>query len=81
MRATESIDLSRTSEPLMALEPEPVRRARTVGHIPPDALVRVDRRVKQILDRRDTAVRRARDAARRLNSGDRGVGDHVADGR
>jgi hypothetical protein len=70
MRATESIDLRCTSEPLMAREREPVRRTRTVGHIPHDARLRVDRRVKQILDRRDTAVKRARDAARRLNGAD-----------
>jgi hypothetical protein len=76
MRVTQSIDLSRTSEPLVALEPPPSRRARPVEHISHDARVRVDRRVKQILDRRATAVKRARDAAQRLNRSDR-----VADGR
>jgi hypothetical protein len=65
----------------MALEPEPTRRARTVDHVPHDARVRVDRRVKQVLDRRATAVKRARDAARRLNGGNRAVDDHGADGR
>jgi hypothetical protein len=81
MRATQSIDLSRTREPLAVLEPEPRRRARPVGHIPHEARVRVDRRVKQILDRRATAVKRARDAARRLNRSDRAIDDRVADGR
>jgi hypothetical protein len=81
MRATESIDPAGINEPLTALEPEPTKRARTVGHIPHDASVRVGRRVKQILDRRDTALKHARDAARRLNGGDRAVDQSGARGR
>jgi hypothetical protein len=50
----------------MALKPSRTQRARTVGHISHDARVRVDERVKQILARRETAVERARRAARRL---------------
>jgi hypothetical protein len=53
----------------MALKPEATRRTRTVGYIRHDAQERVDQRVKQILDRRETAVKRARRAARRLNGG------------
>jgi hypothetical protein len=49
-------------EPGMALKP---RRTRTVGHLPHDALVRVDKRVKEILARREAALR-ARHAAERL---------------
>jgi hypothetical protein len=41
-------------------------RRRTVGHVPHDALVRVDRRVKEILARREPALDRARQAAERL---------------
>jgi hypothetical protein len=53
----------------MALKTGPTRRARTVGHISHDARVRIDERVKKILDRRADALERARRAARRLNSG------------
>jgi hypothetical protein len=41
-------------------------RRRTVGHVPHEALVRVDRRVKEILARREPALPRARQAAERL---------------
>jgi hypothetical protein len=58
IRRDESIDEDRTAE-----------QARTVGHVSHDAQVRVDRRVKTILDGREGAVRRARLAARRLSEG------------
>jgi hypothetical protein len=51
----------------MALKPPRSKRARTVGHISHDAGVLVDKRVKEILARRQAAVERARRAARRLN--------------
>jgi hypothetical protein len=47
----------------MAQEPGSTKRTRKVGHISYDARMRVDRRVKQILDRREAAVKRARRAA------------------
>jgi hypothetical protein len=53
----------------MALEPMTARRTSAVGHTPHDAQVRVDQRVKRILDRRKNAVERARRAARRLENG------------
>jgi hypothetical protein len=53
----------------MAQEPGSTKRTRRVGHISYDARMRVDRRVKQILDRREAAVKRARRAARRLEHG------------
>jgi hypothetical protein len=53
--------------PLTALRPGPAKRARTVGHISHEAQLRIDRRVKEILGRRDDALERARLAARRLN--------------
>ena len=62
-------------ESLMALKSFPTKRARTVGHISHDAQLRVDRRVKEILDRREApvareaAVERARRAARHLSGG------------
>ena len=56
IRRDESIDDDRTAE-----------QARTVGHVSHDAQLRVDQRVKLILDRREGAVRRARLAARRLS--------------
>jgi hypothetical protein len=65
----------------MALEPVTTRRARAVGHTPHDAQVRVDERVKRILDRRKTAVERARHAARHLESGNMADGDQYATGR
>jgi hypothetical protein len=36
------------------------------GQVPHDSLVRVDRRVKEILARRDLALQQARRAAKRL---------------
>jgi hypothetical protein len=56
----------------MAVKQRPTTRARTVGYISHDDRVRVDQRVKQILDRRETAVERARRAARRLTGGSGG---------
>jgi hypothetical protein len=50
----------------MALKPLRTQRARTVGHISHAARVRVDQRVKEILARREAAVKRARRAAQRL---------------
>jgi hypothetical protein len=41
-------------------------RTKTVGHLPHDAVVRVDKRVKEILARREAALRHARRAAERL---------------
>jgi hypothetical protein len=58
----------------MALEPVTTRRTRAAGLTPHDAQVRVDRRVKRILDRRKTAVERARRAARHLESGNATTG-------
>jgi hypothetical protein len=58
IRRDESIDEDRTAE-----------QARTVGHVSHDAQLRVDERVKTILDRREGAVERARLAARRLSEG------------
>jgi hypothetical protein len=58
IRRDESIDEDRTAE-----------QTRTVGHVSHDAQLRVDRRVKTILDRREGAVGRARLAARRLSEG------------
>jgi hypothetical protein len=49
----------------MALEPAETDRRRTVGEVPHDALMRVDRRVTQILARRETTLR-ARRAAEHL---------------
>jgi hypothetical protein len=43
--------------------------ARTLGYVSHDTQVRVDQRVKAILDRREDAVGRARRAARRLSRG------------
>jgi hypothetical protein len=53
----------------MAREPGSTKRTRRVGHVSYDARKRVDQRVKQILDRREAAVERARRAARRLKAG------------
>jgi len=50
-------------EPGMALKRG---RTKTVGHLPHDAGVRVDKRVKEILARREAALRHARRAAERL---------------
>ena len=47
----------------MALKPG---RTKTVGHLPHDAVVRVDKRVKEILARREAALQHARRAAERL---------------
>jgi len=41
-------------------------RTKTVGHLPHDAVVRVDKRVKEILARREAALQHARRAAERL---------------
>ena len=41
-------------------------RTKTVGHLPHDAVVRVDKRVKEILARREAALQQARCAAERL---------------
>ena len=41
-------------------------RTKTVGQLPHDAVVRVDKRVKEILVRREAALRHARRAAERL---------------
>jgi len=51
----------------MAFKPAEPERPRTTGEVPHDALLRVDRRVKQIIARRDAAVR-ARRAAERLKA-------------
>ena len=53
----------------MAVKTEPKRRVRTLGHISHDAQKRIDRRVQNILDRREGELERARRAARRLNGG------------
>lgn len=51
----------------MARSTKPDARPRTVGHLPHDARARVDQRVQEILARRETAVDRARHAARQLD--------------
>jgi hypothetical protein len=59
VRRDESIDQDRTAEPVtIVVEPGPARRARTVGHITRDAQMRIDRRVRQILARREDRARR-----------------------
>ncbi len=50
----------------MALKRERSNRPRTVGNAPRDSLMRVDRRVKEILGRREAALQQARGAAERL---------------
>jgi hypothetical protein len=50
-------------EPAMALKQG---RRKTVGHLPHDAVVRVDKRVKEILARQEAALQHARQAAERL---------------
>lgn len=50
----------------MALKPLQPDRPRTVGQVPRDSLGRVDRRVKEILARREGALRQARLVAERL---------------
>jgi hypothetical protein len=50
----------------MALKPVRTERPRTVGHVSHNAQVRVDRRVTQIVARREAALRQARRAAHRL---------------
>jgi hypothetical protein len=50
----------------VALKAPRKQRPRSVGYVSHDALVRVDARVKDILTRRDVALRQARLAAQRL---------------
>ena len=50
----------------MALKHVERDRPRTEGAVPHDALRRVDRRVKEILARREAALEQARRAAERL---------------
>ncbi len=50
----------------MARKPVGAERGRTVGHVSHDALQRVDKRVKEILARREAALQQARRAAQRL---------------
>ena len=50
----------------MALKQLEADHRRTDGEVPHDALMRVDRRVKQILARREAALEQARRAAGRL---------------
>jgi hypothetical protein len=70
IRRDESIDQGRTAELVTTpIDSGPARRARTVGHVTRDAQLRVDRRVRKILDRHEDAVERARRAARRLSGG------------
>ena len=51
----------------MALKQVEAERQRTTGQVPHDALKRVERRVQEILARRDAALR-ARRAADRLKT-------------
>jgi hypothetical protein len=51
----------------MALKHESARRTTTVGHVSHEATVAVDQRVKEILARREVALRQARLAAKRLD--------------
>jgi hypothetical protein len=50
----------------MALKAAPIEHARTVTHVSHEALVPVGERVKDILARREAALRQARLEARRL---------------
>jgi hypothetical protein len=50
----------------MALKQKRTEHAGTEGQVSHDALGRVDKRVKEILARREAALRQARRAARRL---------------
>lgn len=50
----------------MALKDSKAKRPATVGYVSREATVAVDKRVKDILARREVAIRRARAAARRL---------------
>ena len=50
----------------MARKPVIPKRSPTVGHVSHDALQRVDGRVKEILARREAALKQARRAAQRL---------------
>jgi hypothetical protein len=50
----------------MALKAPREPRPDSVGHVPHEAQVRVDARVKDILVRRDVALRQARRAAKRM---------------
>lgn len=52
----------------MALKPARTKRVRTTGYLSHDAQARVDRRVAQILERREAALRQARRAARLLKA-------------
>ena len=54
----------------MALRAPREPRPESVGHVPHEAQVRVDARVKDILTRRDTALRQARRAMATSTSGD-----------
>ncbi len=54
------------------------KRARTVGYISYDARVRIDERVKRIVDRREAAIEQAQHAARRLSGGTTAEGDDAA---
>jgi hypothetical protein len=51
----------------MALKNPGTEHAKTVGHVSRKAILAVDERIKDILARREVAVRRARVAARRLD--------------
>lgn len=50
----------------MALKNAGAKRPATVGHVSREATVAVDRRIKEILARREVALRRARRAAQHL---------------
>jgi len=52
----------------MARKPVIPKRSPTVGHVSHDALQRVDRRVTEILARREAALKRARRASQRLKA-------------
>jgi hypothetical protein len=51
-------------EPVMALKQVDAQRPRTSGEVPHDALKRIERRVQDILARRDAALRSRRVAER-----------------
>ncbi len=52
----------------MALKEVQPNRPRTVGNVTHDSIVRVDRRAKEILARREGALRQARRARERLKA-------------
>jgi len=55
------------------------RRTKTVGYLPHDAVVRVDKRVREILARREAALQHARRGGERLKRPWTRLGNRRAD--